>query len=96
MSIESQSGSEKFREDKRNLDQVQGVHNVKERPSFEEPAQRNARWARRISFQEILRFELSKSRERKVCMGDRNPFKDRSSEEITLFLSVDEILESDS
>jgi hypothetical protein len=36
-STESQSDSEKFRENKRNLDQVQGVHNVKERPSFEEP-----------------------------------------------------------
>jgi hypothetical protein len=26
-----------------------------------------------------------------VCMGDQNPFKDRISEEITLFTSVDKI-----
>jgi hypothetical protein len=31
-----------------------------------------------------------------VCVGDRNPFKDRSSEEITLFMSVDEVPEVDS
>jgi hypothetical protein len=48
--------------DKGNLDQVQGVHNVKKRPSVEEPEQRNARRARRIYFQEILRTELSKSK----------------------------------
>jgi hypothetical protein len=29
-------------------------------------------------------------------MGDRNPFKDRISEEITLFTSVDEIPKMDS
>jgi hypothetical protein len=31
-----------------------------------------------------------------VCMGDRNPIKDRISEEITLFKSVDDIPETDS
>jgi hypothetical protein len=74
-SIESQIDSEEFRENKGNLDQVQGVHSVKKRPSVEEPEQRNARWARRIYFQEILRFELSKSRERKECVGSQNPLR---------------------
>jgi hypothetical protein len=54
---------------------VQGAHSVKERPSFKEPAQRNAKWERSIYFQEILRFVLSKSEERKVCMGNRNTLR---------------------
>jgi hypothetical protein len=69
-SVESQIDSEEFRENKGNLDQVQGVHSVKKRPGVEELEQRNARWARRISFQEILQIELSKSREHKVCVGN--------------------------
>jgi hypothetical protein len=31
-----------------------------------------------------------------VCVGYQNPFKDRISEEITLFMSVEEIPEADS
>jgi hypothetical protein len=53
-SIESHIDLKEFRENKGKLDQVQGVHSVKERPSIEEPEQRNVRWARRIYFQEIL------------------------------------------
>jgi hypothetical protein len=52
---------EEFRENKGNLDQVEGVHNIKERPRIEELEQRNARGERIISFQEILRSELLKS-----------------------------------
>jgi hypothetical protein len=37
-----------------------------------------------------------KSRECKVCVGGQNPFKDRRSEELTLFTSVDEVPEVDS
>jgi hypothetical protein len=59
--------------------------------------QKNAKWARSIFFsRKSFELSYSKSRECKVCMGDRNPFKDRSSEEITLFSSVDEIPETDS
>jgi hypothetical protein len=49
-------------------------------------------------FLPIKSFEpsYSKFQERKVCMGDRNPFKDRRSKEIALFISVDNILEVDS
>jgi hypothetical protein len=73
------------------------VHSVKKPTSFEEPAQRNARWARSIFFpRKSFELSYSKSRERKVCVGDRNPVKDRSSEEIALFTSVDEIPETDS
>ena len=36
VSTESQSDSEKFRENKGNLDYVQGVHKVEKRPSIEE------------------------------------------------------------
>jgi hypothetical protein len=67
--IESKFESKEFRQNKVNLDQVQGVHNVKKQPSVEKTEQMNARWVRRISSQEILRFELSKSRECKECMG---------------------------
>jgi hypothetical protein len=95
-SIESRIDSEKFRENQRNSYQVQGVHSVKKPTSFKEPAQKNARWARSILFsRKSFELSYSKSRECKVCMGDRNPFKDRSSEEITLFTSVDEIPEMD-
>jgi hypothetical protein len=54
VSIESQIDSEEFREKKGKLEKVQGVHSIKERPSVEELEQRNARWVRRIYFQEIL------------------------------------------
>jgi hypothetical protein len=37
VSIESQSDSKKFRENKGNLDQVQYVHSIEKRPSIEEP-----------------------------------------------------------
>jgi hypothetical protein len=47
---ESQVDSKEFRENKGNLDKVQGVHNVEERPSVEELEQRNDRRARIISF----------------------------------------------
>jgi hypothetical protein len=58
--------------------------------------QKNARWARSIFFaRKAFELSYSKSRECKVCVGDRNPFKDRSSEEIRLFTSVDEIQETD-
>jgi hypothetical protein len=77
-STESQSDSEKFREKKGNLGRVQGVHNIKKRLSIEEQEQINTRWTRRMFFQEILRSELSKSRECKVCMGDQNPSKDEA------------------
>jgi hypothetical protein len=85
------------REIQRNSDQVQGVHNVKKLASFEEPAQDNARWARSIFFpRKSFELSYSKSQECKVCVGGRNPVKDRSSEEITLSTSVDEISEMDS
>jgi hypothetical protein len=71
------------------------VHSVNEKPSFEELEQRNARWARRIYFQEIPQSELSKSRERKVCVGDQNPLRIKLRIDIT-FTSVDEIQESNS
>jgi hypothetical protein len=95
-STESQIDSEKFRENKGNSDQVQGVHNIKKPTSFEEPAQRMPGGREEFFSRKSFELSYSKSRECKVCMGDRNPFKDRSSEEITLFTSVDEIPESDS
>ena len=96
VSNESQIDSEKLRENQRKSDQVQGVNIIKKSTSFEEPSPKNAMWVRSIFFSRKS-FELiySKSREWKMCVGDPNPFKDRSSEEITLFLSVDEILETD-
>jgi hypothetical protein len=94
VSTESRIGSEKFKENQGNSDQVQGVHNVKNPTSFEEPMQRNARWARRILFsRKSFELSYSKSQECKVCVGDRNPLKGRSSEDITLFMSVDKIPE---
>jgi hypothetical protein len=97
VSNESQIDSEKFIENKRNSNQVQGVHSVKKPTIFEEPTQKNARWERSIFFsRKSFELSYSKSLECKVCMGDQNPFKDRSSEDITLFTSVDDIPEMDS
>jgi hypothetical protein len=83
VSTESRIDSEEFRENKGNLDQVQGVHNVKERPSVEEPGQRNTRSAGRIYFQEILRTELSKSQECKECVGNQNIQGDQAQKRYT-------------
>jgi hypothetical protein len=59
--------------------------------------QNNDRWAGRIFVSRIF-FEMSysKSREHKVCMGNKNPLKDRILEEITVFTRVREISETDS
>jgi hypothetical protein len=77
-STESQSDSKKFIDKKGNLDQVEGVHNIEKKPSIEEPRTENIRWVRRICFQEILPIELSKSRKRKVCVGNLNPIKEKA------------------
>ena len=57
-STESWIDSEEFRRNDGNLDQVQGVHTVKEQLSVEESEQRSARSVGRVSFKEILRSEF--------------------------------------
>jgi hypothetical protein len=78
VSIESQIDSEEFRENKGNLDQVQGVHSVEERPSVEEPEQRNAKRVRRIYFQEILRSEFNEIPRMQGVHGKSKSFKDQA------------------
>jgi hypothetical protein len=58
-STESWIDSEKFRENQRNSDQVQGVHNVKKPTSFEGPSAEECQVGEKhFIFKKILRTEL--------------------------------------
>jgi hypothetical protein len=61
---------------------VQGVHRVKERLSVEEPEQRSARSAGRISFEEILRSEFVEIPGMQGVHGRSKSSKESSSEGI--------------
>jgi hypothetical protein len=58
------------------------VHNVKERLSVEEPEQRSARSAGRISFKEILRSEFVEIPGMQGVRGRSKSSRGSSSEEI--------------
>jgi hypothetical protein len=95
-SKESRIDSEDFREEKGNLDQVQGVHNVKERPSIKEPDQRNTRNVEIIFFQEILHSKFDEIPGMQGACGKSESSRKLSSEGIALFRNADKVKETNS
>jgi hypothetical protein len=95
-SIESQSDSEKFRENKGNLDQVQGVHNVKEVTKHRRTRNRGTPGGRE-EFIFKKSFDLSyRNPENARCVWEIKILLRTKLRRDNTFTSVDEIQESDS